>query len=223
MESQNRIIGARVGSKLMLYDGDKQVDMLISDPTSYSYIPEPRFDHCSSIAGKNLYIHRGIGCSSSGSVVEEYDPHSERWNRRSTTGDIPEAKSGIACAHRENKLYTFGGEIKPKLCSNVLSELDTTTMIWKTLSPIDSQGANLRPKKDTAMISYKDYLVIFGGLVILPGSSKRMKFLRGSGTEVWTNEVTLFDVKRSKLNYFEALQKLSNRFHDSYVLLLILL
>ncbi len=197
------VLETRVRDTLRVFDGDTPKKIVINDPTTQSYTPEPRFDHCSSFVGKNLYVHRGVSCSFSGPVVEEYDPQSERWNRRSTTGDVPEAKSGIACAHRENKLYTFGGEIMPKLCSNVLSELDTTTMIWKTLSPQDSQEA-LRPKKDAAMISFKDYLVIFGGLVILPGSSKKLKFLKGTGTEVWTNEVTLFDVKRSKWNYFEA-------------------
>ncbi len=181
----SHIIGARCGTKLMLYEREKQVEVLINDPTSHSYIPESRFDHCSSFVGKNLYVHRGVSCSFSGPVVEEYDPQSERWNRRSTTGDVPEAKSGIACAHRENKLYTFGGEIMPKLCSNVLSELDTSSMIWSTLSPRDQQNVPY-PRKDAAMISFKDYLVVFGG------------FGGTSITKVWTNEVSLFDIKRSK-------------------------
>ena len=192
------VVNARVGNEYFFFDGGAHASSTeISDPKSPQYAPRPRFDHCSSLINKKLYVHHGQGCFFTEPVVDEYDILSEEWSCRTTTGDVLEAKSGIASAHKGNKFYTFGGEIKARQYTNILSELDISSMLWRTLRPLNPQKAPI-PKKDAAMISYQDYLVIFGGLGVSAGGHKGSKYERGGADEVWTNEVTLYDINRSK-------------------------
>ena len=191
------ILEARVGPKLTVYDGKTSKDVLINDPTSHCYIPQPRFDHCSFLIDDKLFVHRGRGCTFNKANLEEYDTVSEQWRVQTTSGDIPEPFSGMASARKGKMLYTFGGEIQAKMYTNVVSELDTSSLIWRMLHPTNPEHAPV-PKRDAAMMSYKDYLVMFGGFSVSAGSSRNATYDKKGVNQVWTNEVTIFDVNRSE-------------------------
>jgi len=200
---ESSILQARVGRELTVYEGTTPKRILINDPKSPSYNPQPRFDHCSALIDDKLFVHRGQSCSFKESDIEVYDTVSEQWTCKTTSGDIPEPTSGMAYAQKGKMLYTFGGEvkaktgIKTKTYTNVVSELDTSSMIWKILHPTSTENAPV-PKRDAAMMSYKDYLVMFGGLCASAGNDRKATPKKGGVNQVWTSEVTIFDINRSK-------------------------
>jgi len=169
-----------------------------SPQDSLRYTPQAWFDHCSSLIGNTLYIYRGL--IGEESVINLYDLSNETWTQKVTTGDIPEANFGIASAHRGNRLYAFGGEI---ICNgrdynNTVSELDISTWKWRQLCPENPDDAPI-PKKDSAMISYLHYLLIFGGVGMFGKYKSHTEYANYTGHKhVFNNEVTLFDIERSK-------------------------
>jgi len=169
-----------------------------SPQETLQYIPQARFDHCSSLIGNTLYIYRGV--TGEESFINLYDLSDETWSLQVTTGDIPEANFGIASAHIGNRLYAFGGEVtyNGRNYNNTVSELDTSTLKWQQLFPENPQDAPI-PKKNSAMISYLHYLVIFGGVGMF-GECEGHKNARYTGLKsiIFNNEVTLFDIERSK-------------------------
>ena len=135
------------------------------------------------------------------SVINFCDITNETWTQKDTTGDIPKANFGIASAHRGNKLYAFGGEVtyNGRDYNNTLSELDVSTLEWRELHPENPQDAPI-PKKDSAMISYLHYLLVYGGVGMFGEHEghKYAKYTGHGGSIAFNNEVTLFDIERSE-------------------------
>ena len=111
-------------------------------------------------------VYTCSGWSSSGypspSVIDVFDPETGFWHQQPTTGEIPPAVSGSACATIGLKLYSFGGDDGSSR-HNSLHELNLSTMEWKEVKP---QNPSDGPQKKgwCGMVAYEDHsLVMFGG------------------------------------------------------------
>ena len=169
------------------------------------YEPLPRFDHYAVPIRGRVYAWGGRtqDFSESGrqkleSVVETFDPHTEVWQQRGTSGSPPLGVYEGACAAVGDSMYVSCGRDGSKYYSG-LHEFDTTTLQWKdrtvTEGPMTKVGCQ--------MISYEgDKLALLGGFgyptgPIQPGSKsiKNTKFT-GYG---WTNEFHLFHTREGMI------------------------
>lgn len=194
------VLCARVGNHYYSYAGGDQQTVEVNDPLSHCYKPRPCFDHCAAQIDNKWYIFGGT--PSTPIHVEEYDALTETWHQHKTSGDIPPASCGVASSTLQGKMYTFGGCTGNRRYTNVLSELDVSSMRWKTLEPLQAIPSPL-PKQDAAMLTHHNTLVTFGGLGTLQGNVKPSKsaydFKDKPKSEVWTNELLYFDLNESKM------------------------
>ena len=170
------------------------------------YEPSPRFDHYAVPVRGRLYAWGGRtqDFSESGrrklkSVVETFDPYTEVWQQRGTSGSPPPGVYAGACAAVGDSMYVSCGSDGSKSHSG-LHEFDTTTLQWKDRTA--SEGPMM--KIGCQMISYEgDKLALFGGYgfptgPVQPGSQliKDTRFTDGGG---WTNEFHLFHTREGMI------------------------
>ena len=133
-------------------------------------------------------------------VVDVFDPATEKWDQITTTGPPPPGFIYASCAVIGLYLYAFAGGDGSSYFNN-MQELNTTNLKWNQLNDAN-QGEAPMAKGGTAMISYKEKILItIGGVGFLPSH-------RRSGTEYildpdspghgWTNELLCFDVNSSE-------------------------
>jgi len=134
-------------------------------------------------------------------VVDVFDPATEKWEQITTTGPPPPGFIGASCTVIGLYLYAFAGRDGISYFNNV-QELNTTNLKWTQLNDAN-QGEAPMAKAGAAMISYNQKILIaIGGYGFLPSH-------RRSGTEYildpgfpghgWTNELLCFDVNASEL------------------------
>ena len=175
--------------------------------TSISKLYEPslRFAHGAAAVGGRCYLRGGCvqDFSASGrkkltSTVDIFDPYLETWEKHRTTGVLPPGLVAGACTSLLDSLYWFGGWDGGSRY-NSLHRLDTTTLEWKELQPLNKADGPMR-KVGCGMVSFlQDKLAVFGGYGIpthptQPGAmfTKNTDFTDGRG---WSNELHVFTIK----------------------------
>ena len=164
------------------------------------YEPSPRLGHGTAAVGGKCYLWGGYvqDFSESGrrklaSTVDIFDPYLETWEEHPTTGVPPPGLYLGACT----SLYWFGGHDGSSRC-NSLHRLDTTTLEWSELQPLNQTDGPMR-KNGCGMVSFlQDKLAVFGGYGIPTGPTqpgamftKDTHSTDGSG---WSNELHVFNI-----------------------------
>ena len=165
------------------------------------YEPSPRFGHGTAAVVGRCYLWGGRvqDFSASGrrklaSTVEIFDPYLETWEEHPTTGVPPPGLYGGACTSLLDSLYWFGGSSH----YNSLHRLDTTTLEWREIQPLNKDDGPLR-KSGCEIVSFlQDKLAVFGGYGIHTGPTqpgamftKNTLFTDGIG---WSNELHVFNI-----------------------------
>ena len=175
--------------------------------TTKQYEPTPRFSHGAASVRGRCYLWGGVvpDFSESGrrklvSTIEIFDPYLETWENHSTTGIPPPGLYHGACTSLLDSLYWFGGYDHGRSYYNSLHRLDTTTLEWRELHPLNHADGPMR-KIWCGMVSFsQDQLAVFGGCCIptspiQPGATIIVDpFVSERG---WTNEFHVFDITRS--------------------------
>ena len=165
------------------------------------YEPSPRFSHGAAPVGGKCYLWGGhiqdFSTSERVSTIEIFDPHMETWEKHHTTGDPPPGLCAGACTSLLDSLYWFGGGDGWSFY-NSLHRLDTTTLEWRELLPVNQDDGPMR-KSWCGMVSFlQDQLAVFGGYGIPTGPTqpgamftKDTNSTDGSG---WSNELHVFNI-----------------------------
>ena len=170
------------------------------------YEPSPRYAHYAVPIRGRVYAWGGrtqdfseSGRQKTKSVVEIFDPHTEVWQQRGTSGSPPPEVYLGACADIGDTMYVSCGYDGSKYQSG-LHEFDTTTLQWKDRTVTEG------PMRKTAcqMISYEgDKLALFGGLGCPTGPIQpESKFIKDTGFTDgygWTNEFHLFHTREGMI------------------------
>jgi len=177
----------------------------IHPPSSNRYEPQARWGHCSAFVNGKIFMYGGLitgpRLTQPPTVVDVFDPATEKWDQISTTGPPPPGFIDTSCTVIDMYLYTFAGRDGITHFNNI-QELNTTNLKWTQLNDAN-QGEAPMAKAGAAMISYNEKILItIGGVGFLPSH-------RRSGTEYvldpdfpgrgWTNELLCFDVNSSEL------------------------
>lgn len=163
--------------------------------------PSPRWGHCSTAVGGQLYVFGGHPkdfCRSKNelaSSVHFFNQCVETWQTRATTGRHPPGLYLGACASFDHYLYVYGGSDGVRHDS--FHRLDTNLLEWSQLPSGSTQASGPMRKTGCSMITYKSKLILFGGYGISSGLTQQgaefildKKSKDGLG---WTNELHMFD------------------------------
>ena len=164
------------------------------------YEPSPRFGHGAVAVGRRYYLWGGHVpgfFATSGSTVKIFDPHLKTWEKPPTTGVPPPGLYSGACTSLLDSLYWFGG-YDGSSYYNSLHRLDTTTLEWRELQPLNQADGPMR-KHGCGMVSFlQDQLAVFGGYGIPTGPTqpgaiftKDTRYTEGWG---WSNELHVFNI-----------------------------
>ena len=168
------------------------------------YEPSPRLAHGAADVGGRCYLRGGYvqDFSASGrrklaSTVEIFDPHLETWEEHPTTGVPPPGLYTGACTSLLDSFYWFGG-YDGSSYYNSLHRLDTTTLEWREIQPLNQADGPMR-KFGCGMVSFlQDQLAMLGGCGIPTGPTqpgamftKSTHSTDGSG---WSNELHVFNI-----------------------------
>ena len=170
------------------------------------YEPTPRYSHGAAAVGRRCYFWGGSvpDFSKSGikklmSTVEIFDLDVETWELHPTAGEPPPGVYHGACTSLLDSLYWFGGG-DGRSFYNSIHRLDTTTLEWRELQPLNQADGPMR-KIWCGMVSFsQDRLATFGGYCIptspiQPGATIIMDpFVSNRGL---SNELHVFDITRS--------------------------
>ena len=175
-------------------------------PTDEQYEPTPRYSHDATVIEGRCYLWGGCVLDFSesdrrmvASTVEIFDPKLQTWERHSTTGVPPPGLCDGACTSLLDSLYWFGGD-DGKYLHNSLYCLDTTTLEWRKVQPLNKADGPMG-KILCGMVSFlQDHLAIFGGYgiptgPIQPGATFIQRHI-GSGIGL-SNELQVFDITTS--------------------------
>ena len=167
------------------------------------YEPSPKFCHYAVPIRGRLYAWGGrtqdFSRQKLKSVVETFDPYTEVWQQRGTSGSPPPGVYDGACAAMGDSMYVSCGTDGSKYQS-ALHGFDTTTLQWRDRTapegPIRKVGCR--------MISYEgDKLALFGGYGIPTGPIQpESKFTKNTGFtdgRGWTNEFHLFHTREGMI------------------------
>ena len=168
------------------------------------YEPSPRFFHGAATVGRKCYLRGGrvqdfseSGRRKLASAVETFDPYLETWEEHHTTGEPPPGLYLGACTSLLDSLYWFGG-YDGSSYYNSLHRLDTTTLEWREIQPLNQADGPMR-KGECGMVSFlQDQLAVFGGYGIPTGPTqpgamftKNTHFTDGRGR---SNELHVFTI-----------------------------
>ena len=163
--------------------------------------PSPCKNPYSAECNGRHYFWRGLGPDWTQTTIGVYDPLTEQWDIKPTTGPYPPGLFYGGCTSAADCLYCFGG------CDgtnrfNDLYKLNHKTLQWSEDHPSNSPSEWPFPKTSCDIVAIDDTtLGCFGGFGIdpsqpLPSSfSVDTRFRDGRG---WTNEFHLFDIQRSE-------------------------
>ena len=162
--------------------------------------PYPRCGHGAAAVGGRCFLWGG--CSVGGrkklpSTIEVFDPYLETWEEHPTTGAPPPGLYSGACTSLLDSLYWFGGSDGRSLY-NSLHRLDTTTLEWRKLQPLNQAYGPMR-KYGCKMVSFlQDRLATFGGHGIPAGPTQPGAILTEDANYTdgrgWSNELHVFTI-----------------------------
>ncbi|MFC1717958.1 sigma-70 family RNA polymerase sigma factor [Candidatus Poribacteria bacterium] len=123
-----------------------------------SSIPSPRDGLSTSVVNGRIYAIGGvIGFGQAAkllSVVEEYDPKTDTWTKKSS---MLTPRATISTCAMENRIYAVGGLTDKVSVTSTLEVYNPMTDTW-------AQGANmLTPRVGCSIIAFNDHLYVFGG------------------------------------------------------------
>ena len=161
--------------------------------------PEPRWGACGTAILNRLFVYRGLLQSFRGlctipqiSLVKIFDVNTTKWTEMATTGTNPPALWSSACTSIGSKLYSYGGMTGPSR-SNALHELETTTMHWKQLQPLNPSEGPMMKSLCGMIATSSSTLCAVGGFGLPTGSlqagSRFIKSPRQTDGSGYTNEV----------------------------------
>ena len=179
--------------------------MATSSTRSVFTEPEPRRGGCGTAIHNRFFIYRGFQQSFRGlstfprkSHVETFNSNTTKWTQESTTGPNPPGLMYSACTSIGSKLFSYGGWTG-RSYTDALCELDTTTMQWRQLQPLNPSEGPMK-KRNAGMIALSsNMLCVIGGWGIPSGTihplSKFTKDSRYSDGRGWTNEVHVYNTE----------------------------
>ena len=168
------------------------------------YEPSPRLSHGAAAVGGRCYLWGGrvqdftaSGRRKLTSTVDIFDPYLETWEEHPTTGVPPPGLYFGACTSLLDSLYWFGGW-DGSCRYNSLHRLDTTTLEWREIQPLNQADGPMR-KIGCGMVSFlQDQLAVFGGYGIPTGPTqpgamftKSTHYTDGRG---WSSELHVFTI-----------------------------
>ena len=114
-----------------------------------------------------------------------YNPKSNRWNKRTTTGDRPFATFQSRANIINNSMYTFGGTTDDGKYSNDVHQLNLANLAWKK---VDTTG--VKPLKRYAHVQWctKNIIIVHGGYGV--GRLFNDTFHLNINTLKWTQPAT---------------------------------
>ena len=137
------------------------------------------------------------------SNIQHFTPSTGQWVSRATTGTPPLAVIAYSCTAIDDQLYYFGGWcLQPECYHNDIMQLDTVSLQWRELEPIDAN----RPVMMRAwggMISLEHdgvhHLLMIGGSGSKPAVQlPHYKYVQMSGGNWRTNEHSMYNLSSSK-------------------------
>ena len=174
--------------------------------TMKQYEPTPRASHGAAAVGRRCYLWGGRvqdlsegGRRKLASTVDIFDPYWKTWEEHPTTGVPPPGLYLGACTSQLGSVYWFGGWDGSSYY-NSLHKLDTTTLEWRELHPIN-QASRPMIKACCGMVSFfQNRLAVFGGYGISTGPIQPgATFVKDCFTSEigWSNELHVFDITKS--------------------------
>ena len=170
-----------------------------------NYEPMPRFCHISAQVAKKIAVYSGRTADDSvenrkslQSIVELYDPHTEKWEAKRCTGEAPvPGLYAAAGASSSDALYTYGGVDGDGKFVNSLHQLSANTFRWSELSRPNKGGVSPIAKSGAGMAVCGDMLAVLGGYGIPHGPTQRagssfIKHTSESDGRGWTNEFHIY-------------------------------
>ena len=140
--------------------------------------------------------------------LDEFNIKTRKWRQCKTKGDRHPGLSAVACTSHGKYLYAYGG-LDGRWLNGVLSEFNLETLVWTKLSPKTDAGP--MRKDASGIVHFGD-----GMLAVVCGYAYPNKLWRrlpnGGSSDVgstfveregsrggWTNEMHIFNIKRSEL------------------------
>ena len=160
--------------------------------------PSPRWGHCSAAIDGKLYVwggHTKEFSKEKASSMHLFDPITESWETKSTTGPSPPGVYGGVSASVGQHLYQYGGQDHDTSSHGSFYTLNTSTLQWQELPSGDAME-----KSFCGMAGCGDQLLLLGGAGhpsghTQPGADFAKWFNSGTGT----NEFHIYTVKDGKL------------------------
>lgn len=179
--------------------------------SSNLYQPSPRNGHYASSIGDNVFLffghteHIRDEWRELSYQVEIYDPYSETWVQRQTTGTPPPGLYSGASTSRNNQFYIYGGYGVSRF-NGALSLFDATTMKWKLLT---SDTEPMKKSRAGMVLIGQNKLVLFGGYGIpvtptQPGAASFVKNSSFSDGRGWSNELHMYNINNGMLLEIEG-------------------
>ena len=167
--------------------------------------PQGRLWHWSAIVDGKQYTyggHCGAGGFPTLTKVNIFDPTTEIWQEKPTSGDPPPGFCMASCATIGPNIYHFGGNDRSAKY-NTIHQFDTRVLRWYPVTATNPPKEGPINKSEARMISYLEkLLVISGGYGELKDQSLPGREYVPNPNRVgdgWTNEVHCFHVDSSEL------------------------
>ena len=162
--------------------------------------PSPRYGHHAAEVGGRCYLWGGYVPEGSKRklklTVEIFEPYLETWEEHPTMGEPPPGVHSGACTSLLDSLYWFGGR-DDNSYYNSIHRLDTTTLEWRELQPLNPADGPMR-KAGCRMVSFlQDKLAMFGGYGIPTGPAGVMLTKNTDFIDriEWTDEFHVYNIK----------------------------
>eukprot|EP01104_Vermistella_antarctica_P015693 TRINITY_DN5207_c0_g2_i1.p1 TRINITY_DN5207_c0_g2~~TRINITY_DN5207_c0_g2_i1.p1 ORF type:complete len:426 (+),score=59.80 TRINITY_DN5207_c0_g2_i1:27-1280(+) len=189
-------------------------------PQGCATAPAPREGACIAAVTKNdkpyLYVYGGGALVTQGrdvvpcqfpSVIHVYDVEANAWTEINGTGDVPQPRTGAACALSGNKMFIFGGMAQGQDAGNGVNvggadggwsedtySFDIDTNVW---AKVAATGTGPSPRDKLAATTLEDGTIfVFGGFG--PAVEKQQFAAANEAFFTWFNDAYVFSPATSE-------------------------